>query len=573
MAAGLAAGYAVFRMPPTQSIRPEIVAEQTVDRIPAVAPQALELETGVDVKTQQLLSAALRKGPQIERENELYGVIESLSADDLKRIVGDADKLFHTLKKVADDGDANTVPLLMSGLIGRWLEQDRGEVVAWLPRALDAFLPQKMGYAWMLDVLGTRMPVELLDVVALRKDPKEKVGIIKIAFRELAASDSNRAQAWLANCKDATERRWAEGAYWKGIVQSDPLRAVELMESMENRSDAVDLMAFAASRAAKRGSGYLRQLADLPMKPWMMAGLVGEFAERDPALSVEFALKARSEMKDGVPLATAFAALAKHDRALCLEKLEELKGADLATAVSTVGSTWFVQDPAAALSWLMQRPSSERTFANNDTLLTCFADWMKGAPAQARAWTDALPPGEVRNQLQGEIAEALAKRGQPEEAIKVIGQLGKAADTKMIIGVVGAWAVHDPQAAANWAIANQSGPAQSLAVATVVRKWAADDVPAVERWLSEFPPGDVRDQSVSHFLWRMSAWSMTQDQRNDEFNRWFDFIDDPGKRAQVARSSFYNRKSRDPESARAWLSSLKNVDPEIIRATLRDDAN
>ncbi len=54
-----------------------------------------------------------------------------------------------------------------------------------------------------------------------------------------------------------------------------------------------------------------------------------------------------------------------------------------------------------------------------------------------------------------------------------------------------------------------------------------------------------------------------------EFDAWFDLIEDPWQRAQAAERRYWSARETDPAGARAWLSSLRNVDPEIIRMALR----
>jgi hypothetical protein len=532
-----------------------------------------------DVKAQRLV-AAVRKGDRIERENEMYLAIETLSSEDLRQLVGNGKALEAMVEKMTDI-DWQTGRNLFSGLIARWLELDRSAVIAWVPHALDLFPKGKSAGGWMFDALAARMPEEMLALVPSRKEGSDRADIIRRALRNLAAKDSAKAREWLDQCTEPNDRREAETAFHLGLVQSDPLRAIELAESMANRSDAGNLLHSAAVSAGKMGPGILRQLANMPMKPWMATALINQFAERNPNLALELAMNLRGDGNDAnSALCTAFAALTKRDPAQSLAKLEGLQGPDLAAAVSAIGYAWAAQDPKAALSWLMQRPVAERSNFNirsvgesNDTLVMGFSGWMDNAPAEARAWADALPEGATRDMLQARIARALAADGKPAEAIQVLTRLGKAADPKELEEIARAWARRDPQAAADWAITQQPGPAQSRSLAGIVGTWANDDQHGVENWLAQFPPGEARDRSVSAFLWRSSAWTTSKDQRLGEFDTWFDLIDDPWQRALLARSSFWQRKSRDPAAARAWLSSLQNVDPELIRATLRDDPN
>jgi hypothetical protein len=306
------------------------------------------------------------------------------------------------------------------------------------------------------------------------------------------------------------------------------------------------------------------------------------FAERDPALAVDLALKSTPDGNiRGFALQTAFTALAQRDPEQSIVKLEGLEGLDLASAVSAIGFAWAAErDPVAALNWLAERPSAQRKDPNippyrsggNDTLVRVFAEWSANSESEARAWADALPPGEIRDAVQTQLARSLAERGRPDEATQVLARLGRAADAKALADIASAWAQRDPQAAADWAIAQEPGPAQTRALAGIVRTWANDDEQAVKNWLAQFPPGEVRDRSIVSFLSRSREWPAGTVDRI-EFDAWFDLIDDPWQRALAARSSFEVRKQEDAVAARAWLASLPNVDAGLIRQILRASAD
>lgn len=576
--AGLSTGFAIFRAPhPAASPTPNAV------RVSENATQSTatsDSNATTDAKTQRLITAALRKGNSNERENEVYLAIEALNADDFPRLLGNDAAFKAMIEKIAD-ADWPTGPNLISGLIGRWLEVDRDAVIAWAPHALDLFTKEESADNWLLNLLSARIPEEMLALVSSRKEAKERTNIIKNAIPKLVAKDLSKARAWVANLTDPNDRREAETALQRGTVEVDPLLAIEMAESTKSRSDANNLLYFAAQSAAKMGPGILRQLVTMPMKPWMTAPLINELAERDPDLAVELVMKSRSDGYDASPsLCTAFAAMARRDPSLCMAKLEELKGRERAAAISTIGYNWASNDPAAALSWLMQQPVSERSSyhigssgTSNDTVVMGFSDWIQNAPAEARAWADALPPNATRDQLQIEVARVLATRGEYGEATRVLANLGKDVSPNAVAQVASTWARRDPRAAAEWAIAQEPGTAQSRALAGIVGTWADDDQAGVENWLAQFPPGETRDRSVKEFLFRRNSWTTTREQRTAEFDAWFGYIDDPWQRAQVARSSFRQRKLHDPAAARAWLSSLQNVDPEIIRTILRDNAD
>lgn len=575
LVAGLGAGFVFFRGP--APLTPAAVAALREKEASTDAAAWPDSPAATDAKAQRLIAAALRKGRRLERDSEMYLAIEAFTAEDFRRLAADAGALKAVAEKLRGIG-WDTSRDLGSAMIARWLAVDPATVMTWAPRALELIPAKENARNIILDALAAKRPEDMLALVPSRKDAAERADIISRALRELAEHDPAKARAWLAGCTDPADRRVAEKAMRLGAVQADPLRAVELAGAIENRQEARELMSAAAARAAKIGPGVLRQLATTPMPPWLLGSVIRELANREPAMAVDLAVKSIADGKnDSYALYAAFYALARSEPAQAIAKMEGLAGPALAAAVSATGFEWAGREPAAALAWLAERPKAERTspsrwsHGTNDALLMGFGGWAESAPGDARAWADALPAGATRDAVQAQLARALAGRGEPAEATQVLARLGRAADPKAITDIAGAWARRDPQAAADWAIAQEPGPAQNGALAGIVGTWANDDPHGVGDWLGQFPAGEARDRSVQAFLWRGSAWSATHAERIAEFDAWFDLIDDPYRRAQVARSSFWQRKQRDPAGARAWLSALPDVDPEVIRMTLRGD--
>ncbi len=577
LAVGIGAGFAFFRGP--AALSPAETTALLKKEMSTNAAAWPDSPAATDAKAQRLIAAALRKGGRIERESEMYLAIETFTTEDFHRLVADAGALKAMAGKLKGI-DWQTSRNLASALIGRWLAVDPGTVMTWAPRVLELIPAKENARGLILDALAAKRPAELLALVPSRKDAAERADIISRGLRELAAQDPAKARAWLDACTDPADRRVAERAMRFGTVQTDPLRAIELAGSIENRQEGRELLNAAAGYAAKMGTGVLRHLATTPMKPWMLSTVVGELAESEPVLAVDLVMKTAGDGESNAfGFQLAFSALARRDPAQAIAKLEGLAGMQLAAAVSAIGYDWAAREPAAALAWLAERPASERADPNrgrsgsNDALLIGFADWAENARTDARAWADALPAGTTHDAVQTQLARVLASRGEPAEATQVLARLGRAAEPKALADIAGAWARRDPQAAADWAIAQEAGPVQSRALAQVVGIWANDNPRGVEDWLAQFPPGEARDRSVAAFLWRNNAWTVGRDERIAEFDAWFDLIDDPFRRAQAATSSFWQRKERDPAGARAWLSSLPNVDAEVIRMTLRNERN
>ena len=576
LVAGLGAGFAFFRGP--APLTPAAAAAVRAREVSTDAAAWPDSPAATDAKAQRLIAAALRKGRRLERQDEMYRAIEALTADDFRRLVTD----FGAVKAMAEklrDLDWETSRALASGLIARWLAVDPGTVMTWAPRMLELIPQNQNARGLILDTLAAKRPAELLALVPACKDAAERADLISRALRELAARDLPQARAWLAGCTEPADRRVAEKAVRLGTVQGDPLSAVGLAAALtNNRIEAGELLRAAAGHAAKIGTGTLRAFATTPMEPWMVASVASVLAEREPELGLDLALKIGPDAQaSSYALQQGFGALAARDPAQAVARLENLTAAQLTAAVSGIGNVWVQRDPAAAVAWLAQRSPAERAnpsyskYGSNDTLLSAFGQWAEQAQGDAGAWAAAQPEGATRDALQTRLAQVLADRGQPAEAVQLLARFGSAANPKAVASVAEAWARSDPLAAADWAIAQEPGPAQNSALAGIVSTWANDNPRGVEDWLAQFPAGEARDRSVAAFLARGSSWSAGSAEQLAEFDAWFGLIDDPLSRAQAAVQSFWRRKERDPAGARAWLAALPNLDPEVVRITLRDD--
>jgi hypothetical protein len=568
IAVGFTLGFVLFSGPPAPASK---TAAQGRDGKMIPDTGALPDYPGTaNAKAERLMAAAMRKGDRSERDREMHVAVDALTADDFRRLGADADALKAMAEKLKGN-DWRTNRDLLGMLLARWLKLDPGGMTAWAPQALE-FLPKgQLIRLWVLDELGAKQFPEMLALAQTRKDPSEREEIIARALRELTLRDPAKGRAWLAEFTDDFDQRVADKAFRMGIVQADPLRAIELVGTIKNQQDGYEVLRLAVETAARMGTGVLRQLATAPMKSWMLPPILNELADRDPETALDLALNCSAEGNArSSALRVAFAALAKRNEpAECIAKLEGLEGEDREAAVFAISSSWMQRDAVAAMNWLAETPPSA---SRSNLLVSFFAPWVSNAESNARLWAEALPSGEARDAVQTQLARSLAGRGKPDEAMQILARLGRAADPRAIAEITTSWAQSDPQAAANWAIAQEPGLAQSRALAGIVRTWADDDEQSVANWLAQFPPGDARDRSISAFLFRNSAWNSAPRERIAEFDAWFDLIDDPWQRALAARSSFSDRARLDPAAARAWLAALPNVDAEIIRGTLRDSA-
>ena len=218
------------------------------------------------------------------------------------------------------------------------------------------------------------------------------------------------------------------------------------------------------------------------------------------------------------------------------------------------------------------RPAPERVDPNvsgNDVLVTMFSSWASDSPSDARTWADALPEGTTRHAVQSALAGSLAANGEFVQAAHVLARLGSAADAKAVADVAGTWARRDPQAVLN----GRSRRRRDRRKARPRRhrsNWA-NAIRKVGNWRHNFRPRSTRS-IVGAFFGGAAAWTGGNDERMQEFDRWFDLIDDPWRRAQVARSSFGSGSGAiPPEHVRALITNKRRSG--IDRMTLRDNSD
>ena len=511
------------------------------------------------------------RGESSERFHRLYLALTSLTKEDFQQLLADSSKLKTFLENVIERGGGMS-DAVFSTLMWRWAAVDP-EIAAWAPKVM-ALIPPKR-WPWIVVPLAKKQPEKTLTLLSATQSQEQRDDLIVRALSELRLQNPAKARAWLESCAEA-DRKAAEIAMLRGAVQEDPVSAVAQMERVKDQREASVLIDLAVTRAAAMGPGVLRQLASSSIPAWALPRFLFVFASREPEMAVDLVVQTGGK-RDGpdASVTLAFDALARRDLAKAIAKVDELTGPNKGTALAAIARQWSNEDPAAALEWLAKQPADQRidmtraTTNSRDSLISVFFDWANTSPNEARKWVDALPPGEMRKNLQMEMANTLAKRGDAAQAVAILAALGDAVDPKVLNQTAENWALRDPQAAADWAISQPSGSAQSRALAGVVGAWANDDPAATQQWLTQFPQGEVRDRCVAAFLMRRTSWMNSPAQQIAEFDQWFDVIDDPWQRALVAEQIYRVKKRTDPEGARTWLTSLPNVDPELTRLTLR----
>ena len=534
---------------------------------------AADLDTA-DAKFQRLATQAASLGQGSNRLGSLYPAIAALSADDFRALRQHPAEF----RKFAGQLAQNDLNLgrVVDSLVARWLEVEPESAPQWAGEVFALLPVEDRTRGALLDALSTQRPDVILGLVSAQQDARQRERFINKAMRHLAAKDEAKARAWLETCTAPEERRLAEKQLRIGQVMKNPLGAIDLAAAVDDRNEARELLQQAAVAAAGKGGQALRQLVTTPMPEWMLPAVVYQFADKDPALAIDLMLAVKTPSDPlNQPLQAAFAELAATDRDAALAKMAGLSGKQIGAAVSAIGAQWAARDPAAALAWLARQPKEnradpDRSPPDDDALAATFTQWANRQMPAAQAWAEALPPGELRNAMQAQLARTLAQQGKPAEATQVLAKLGDAVTPKALNEVTRAWTQLDPQAAADWALAQTPGPLQDRVLSSVVETWANSSPKEVENWLAQFPPGETRNQCIAAFLLRGSAWAGTAAEATAAFEAWGSSIDDPWRRTQVARRVYWARRVVNPEEARQWLRSVPGLDTEMVQMALRE---
>lgn len=284
--------------------------------------------------------------------------------------------------------------------------------------------------------------------------------------------------------------------------------------------------------------------------------LLNEWAERDPAGALEFALK-------------------------------NLKADRRAQATASILQIWGKNHPAEAWGWVaMNAPEATHHF---DTLLEVFGknnpaaaaryamEYARGHPSKAlevhlaamlgmtyngnytaaRQLVDANPmlTPEVRGNLHNFIAGQWA-RYQPEQAAAWVLSLpaGPLRD-QAFIGLGESWSDNDPGATAAFALGLPEGDSRKLALRQSIAKWVMADAEAARAWVIKSNQHEDFDQAVA---------TITTDHRllnRDPLHalEWANTIFDEGMRFQSVSVVIANIYPRDPATAVQQIRNLPDL--------------
>lgn len=272
-----------------------------------------------------------------------------------------------------------------------------------------------------------------------------------------------------------------------------------------------------------------------------------------------------------------------------IRTLEEILGQpwspDKVQKLQSVLAKWSASDPGAALEYAMTIDSRR---ARNQILSSLIGTWAKSDPQGAYVWAAAnlredagafesavrtifgeaasqnadaamrsalaMPAGggriaayravverAVRDGLQMQMAAHLSSITDPQEARAFATSLAQN------------WAVQDPLAAADWAMALEDPSVRNAALSSVVGSWTSDQPQRAAEWVLQLPAGPLRDQQMSQLT---QTWAGFDPVGTAD---WLIGQRPPSPQLDPAIKGLVSSVMRvNPEGAMTWAGAISN---------------
>jgi hypothetical protein len=522
--------------------------------------------------------AALRfKNNKLRCAHDLFAALQNFDANDFRSLASDRTRVVAMLE------DCEKLPweicvLLMEGIVERWVEVDPSAAVAWLNRSDDVFEKHQGFERSIMEAFARKMPEQTFSYALARSTSKERERCLSIVVPTIAARDPEHARGWIERIQDEKLRNLATDSWQNGLAKATPLAAADLALSMADTAKAEAVWNAAVSEAERRGPAELSALAAKSHDSRFLGPVAAAMAARDPQGAAQLANELLAKATPGEArlaswqyLDAVTQAYVRKDAAAAAEWAAALPAAARPGALGIVAKSWAAEDPQAALAWLDANSErlaidKEKPLAQQaDPRMAAFGSWLQRDEGAARAWSDGLPGGEMRNAAEAQLILLLAQTGRGIEAAQKCAVFSGDPAGEISSRVARELARTDPISAAKWAAELPAGKAQERAVTETVTRWTLQDPPAVGRWLEQFAPSEVRDRAIATYAGTLAIADPSM------ATEWVIQVSDPLRRTQAAQNLFWRWNLSDPAAARAWLQALPGIDEESRRIFLHDN--
>ncbi|MEM7387278.1 MAG: hypothetical protein AAF514_20260, partial [Verrucomicrobiota bacterium] len=365
---------------------------------------------------------------------------------------------------------------------------------------------------------------------------------LKVVTRQLAATDPQKALSLLSELPLGPHRREALGGIAARWANSDTEGALAWMDSLPPMDKEAALKASLWGLGNHSPERAARMLEAAPPSPQLVeayTGLTEQWARMDPhaARSWIHGLErgpARSRAVNGFLRALK---LEDPAQAAALVVEESVTFKDF-SEIGHIASNWIRKDEGAALDWLGQWETDDRT--RDETVSQMVRNWATHNVTDAAQYAiglendqrreqaiDALvggwasqDPGEAKDWILSEIEEGPLRQESINTAIRHIVHEDFATaldfyeeattsldpeETAQAYGhsmsqIAASWARHDPESAGQWTLQQPDSPEREEAIGSIMGNWVQFDPVSASKFITELPVGTGRDSAVSTLI-------------------------------------------------------------------------
>jgi hypothetical protein len=477
----------------------------------------------------------------LEQQRLLGAVFSSAAQSDPDRVMKEMDRLPYwqqrrvraqMLEQMAENDPLRAVDLaLQPRAAGRspwdlgsvlhvWLEQDSPAALAWL-KSQPEELRNRQTVRRAIVNAARSAPEAARELISLLPPGQAREQAYEGAFWQMADSDPEALQRWLAAQPEGRESRSARLALARSLAAAEPARAIQLLEGLKGLSggehSAFNSVAQEyAQQDAQAAVAWAQKLSDPQSRKQALLGAVAGWAMKQPTEAAAFVSALPS-------------------------------GEGKSQAVGQVAQWWARADPEAALKWLGQVPNVTAQQEALKRVLDSEAIQFAGQAAEVIA---SLPASPAKLELFGKLAENWA-RFNSEGALAWARDLNDAKGREAALkALVGPWAETDAKGAAEYARELPDGNLRSRLLDASLQPWLASD----PKEAADFVLGLPADAGRQRLLESMATRLASQDpQAAADFATRL-----PAGASQDAlyRNIAQNWAGREPQEALKWAESL-----------------
>ncbi len=452
----------------------------------------------------------------------LMEAIGELSAEDFRALQSGKANMPHVSAYGFDNG---FTAAFARSFVERWLAVDEAGALAALPDlAKKAHGAGQFERGPLLLALIAAKPKEALRIlVAL--EPDDMFGpissAVKMTFARLAALEPFQARNFLADCRDANQRRVAEIGIALGIAENDPSSGAALAEQLGTS----EIFTVALASAQKSGANAVLEVAMKAKRTWLSTHRLNGLVMQYPGAAWENIPDDPNDKENkggiGSDVLNAARLLAPETRQRLLQRTLTFPAFMRGELQAALLENWVADAPQDAAQWVLKNAVPEK---KDDAMALQFmyGTWLRQDREAALAWRESLPPGPAR------------------EHIAELHRVYPATGTKLNIAEEAQYMVE---------LDNFS------ALDSTMQTWLAKDADAAAKWTQDLADAVQKDRA-------RRAYALAVAQKDTAIAReWAESVVIPRIREQAAKGVLPFLQRENPAVARAWIQGLQGVHP------------